>query len=356
MEQFGNSETTNVYLKDIENKYLLDNQSVYLMTNDIKENENMADMKKFLSTEGLSALVDQIKAEDAKVKAYVDQHIENAGKTYDVAGAAATVQGKLDEEVTRAKAREDAIAAAAESAQTDVDNLAKLVGTLPEGTTAKDVVDYVNVKTAGITPFGIGAIPTPDVAVVGQTIVVKEVDENGRPIGWEAADFPTGGSGGGELETIADFTATEGTTEIRIPIDTEEMVEKLRKASEYRILLYIPKDTEDSETNTGGKVNIGFHIGWNNTFVIDLEAIPAPSGWIPYCVSSIYVFRSPNNSLGQSSPILIAQARKNDASTSMLAQGEIYTDTMTASGAHYIYVSGSQNMAPGTRFIMEVRP
>ena len=35
-------------------------------------------------------------------------------------------------------------------AQEDVDALKTYVGTLPEGTTAKDVVDYVNVKTAGI--------------------------------------------------------------------------------------------------------------------------------------------------------------------------------------------------------------
>lgn len=33
------------------------------------------------------------------------------------------------------------------------------------------------------------AIPIPDVAEVGQTIVVKEVDRNGRPVKWEAADL-----------------------------------------------------------------------------------------------------------------------------------------------------------------------
>lgn len=110
----------------------------------------MAEMKKYMDTVALGALVDQIKAEDAKVKAYVDQHIEDAGKTYDVAGAAATVQGKLDEEVTRAKTRENEIAVAAEAAQTDVDNLEKLVGTLPTDTSATSVVDYINKKTEGI--------------------------------------------------------------------------------------------------------------------------------------------------------------------------------------------------------------
>lgn len=110
----------------------------------------MAEIKKYLDSVALGALVDQIKAEDAKVKAYVDKHIEDAGKLYDVAGAAATVQGKLDEEVTRAKAREDEIAAANAATQKEVDDLEVLVGVLPEGTTATSVVEYVNKKTEGI--------------------------------------------------------------------------------------------------------------------------------------------------------------------------------------------------------------
>ena len=38
------------------------------------------------------------------------------------------------------------------------------------------------------------AIPVPEVAKVGQTIVVKEIDENGKPIAWEAVNFPSGDS------------------------------------------------------------------------------------------------------------------------------------------------------------------
>ena len=52
----------------------------------------MAEVKKYLDTTALGTLVDQIKAEDAKVKAYADAQIEAAGKTYDVAGAAATAK------------------------------------------------------------------------------------------------------------------------------------------------------------------------------------------------------------------------------------------------------------------------
>lgn len=50
----------------------------------------MADMKKYLSTEGLSALVDQIKAEDAKVLAAAQKAAQDLGSNYDAAGTAAT--------------------------------------------------------------------------------------------------------------------------------------------------------------------------------------------------------------------------------------------------------------------------
>lgn len=43
--------------------------------------------------------------------------------------------------------------------------------------------------TAGLTPYGIGAIPAPETAEVGQTIAVKSVDENGKPTEWEATNI-----------------------------------------------------------------------------------------------------------------------------------------------------------------------
>lgn len=44
---------------------------------------------------------------------------------------------------------------------------------------------------AGITPVGIGAITSPSVAEVGQSIVVSSVDENGKPILWTAETLAT---------------------------------------------------------------------------------------------------------------------------------------------------------------------
>ena len=68
-----------------------------------------------------------------------------------------------------------------------------------------DVIDGVRYPRLGTGPQtlteaqrenarnNIGAIPTPNSAAVGQTIVVKEVDEEGKPTEWEAADLPSGG-------------------------------------------------------------------------------------------------------------------------------------------------------------------
>lgn len=67
--------------------------------------------------------------------------------------------------------------------------------------------------TAGVTPYGIGAIPSPKVAEVGQTIVVKSVDENSKPTEWEAADLP---SGGGEWELLTTVTLAEDVNDLVI--------------------------------------------------------------------------------------------------------------------------------------------
>ena len=49
--------------------------------------------------------------------------------------------------------------------------------------------DYVKGKEEFVKQFE-GAIRAPETAEVGQTIVVKAVDENGRPVEWEAVGFP----------------------------------------------------------------------------------------------------------------------------------------------------------------------
>ena len=63
-------------------------------------------------------------------------------------------------------------------------------------------------------PEGGGGIEVTG-AEVGQTIVVKAVDENGKPTEWEAADFPEGSSGGGgATETLVASYTHSGNLEV----------------------------------------------------------------------------------------------------------------------------------------------
>lgn len=56
----------------------------------------------------------------------------------------------IDAEAGRAAGVETELSGAIDAVEGDLADLAALVGNLPEGTTAKDVVDYVNIKTTGI--------------------------------------------------------------------------------------------------------------------------------------------------------------------------------------------------------------
>lgn len=91
----------------------------------------MADLKKFLDKQGVSTLWGKI-AE----KVAADVAAEAAARDAAIAKAIA------DEATARGLAIADVI--------DDVEALEALVGKLPEGTSAKDVIDYVNIKTSGI--------------------------------------------------------------------------------------------------------------------------------------------------------------------------------------------------------------
>lgn len=103
------------------------------------------DLKKFLDSAGVSTLWGQV---------------------------AANLQAEAD----RAKAAEEANAAAAKAAQDDVDALEALVGVLPEGTTATTVVEYVNKKTEGIATSGALAELQAQVAEHESSLAVLEGD------------------------------------------------------------------------------------------------------------------------------------------------------------------------------------
>lgn len=91
------------------------------------------------------------------------------------------------------------------------------------------------------------AIPIPQTASVGQAIVVKAVDGNGKPTEWEAVDIPSGGGGGGssQWKIIRDLTITENTD--RVDVNTDD-AGKSFSLHEIQVFAYTRSygDTEES--------------------------------------------------------------------------------------------------------------
>lgn len=110
--------------------------------------------KKYVSLEKLGLYDEKIKKyladADATTLASAKAYSDSKDSQFEAAGTVATAQAALQKNIDAVDAKVDAAQAAADAAQGEVDALETLVGTLPEGTAATSVVDYVNVKTAGI--------------------------------------------------------------------------------------------------------------------------------------------------------------------------------------------------------------
>lgn len=78
--------------------------------------------------------------------------------------------------------------------------------------TSKSYVDKaingINSRFASVDKKLNNTIHAPATAIVGQTIAVKSVDENGKPVEWETADFSTSGGSG----CVVNDTAPEDTS------------------------------------------------------------------------------------------------------------------------------------------------
>lgn len=86
------------------------------------------------------------------------------------------------------------------------------VGTEPPTDDTANV--WVNIdENASVPDF----IQSPDTAEVGQTIVVKSVDETGKPTQWEAVDMASGGNS--EYKFINQITLDEDTQVVAISTD-----------------------------------------------------------------------------------------------------------------------------------------
>jgi len=110
--------------------------------------------KKYISLDKLNKyhgkLVEVIDAKDQSILSQAQSYADGLAENYDAAGAAAAVQANLDAEVARAQGKEAEALAAAQGAQKSANDLSAYVGTIPDTANAKDVVAYVDEKTAGI--------------------------------------------------------------------------------------------------------------------------------------------------------------------------------------------------------------
>lgn len=119
----------------------------------------MANTKKYVSLDKLSLYDEKIKkvisdGDAASLQASKDYADSLAGN-YDAAGAAATVQGELDKEVIRAKAREDEIAGLVSTAQGEVDALEGVVATKAAQADLEALAGKVGTVPADQTVMGI---------------------------------------------------------------------------------------------------------------------------------------------------------------------------------------------------------
>ena len=111
----------------------------------------MPNTKKYVSLDKLGLYDEKIKkvitdgdsAALESAKTYAKDYADGLASNYEAAGSIATAKSELQGKI-------DAVEAKADAAQGDVDALELLVGTLPTGTTATTVVEYVNKKTEGI--------------------------------------------------------------------------------------------------------------------------------------------------------------------------------------------------------------
>lgn len=110
-----------------------------------------------------------------------------------------------------------------------------------------------------------GKITAPYTAKVGQTIVVKSVDSNGKPTAWECADLP----GNGQYELVYETTNTEPVTsfvyecgnaknlyvEIAVPANEESSdATGVIKLNNYAPFLYFNKMSSTSAMLTRAKM------------------------------------------------------------------------------------------------------
>ena len=113
----------------------------------------------------------------------------------------------------------DALAQAKESGEFDGDDY--VLTDADKREIAKQAAELVEIPEGGTTG---DYIPVPPTAEVGQTIIVKSADENGKPTEWEAAELSLGFGTDGKLYIMVSGTAIGDGVEINGEIVQEDGV------------------------------------------------------------------------------------------------------------------------------------
>ena len=151
-------------------------------------------------------------------------------------------------------------------------------------------------------------ITAPEAAEVGQTIVVSEVDENGKPTKWEAAELPSGGGGDEVWDILMNVTTEDDVSNIAqtTPPDGHTFDEY----TEAVLLIFVRPNSGGVTTGIG--CNLWGTSGWQGKIKTRLAGIAdtgtagnigmahvrrITNGWIPVFVGTSYNTGSMNNAI-----------------------------------------------------------
>lgn len=198
----------------------------------------MAEQIKYVSLDNLTKY-------DTKIKEHI-QTKDDALKT-NLEGQVTVVANALDAEITRSKAAESTNAAAAQAAQTDVDNLEAYVGTFTASEGVDTVVKYIDKKTTGIAS-------DEALTAIGERVTQAEKDIDaveGRATTLEAAvaDRYTKGEVDAKVDALTQAnTATQG------EVDALETVVANNKTAIEGTVTKLEEKVDANESDIEGKM------------------------------------------------------------------------------------------------------